>query len=82
MKKDPLKKLMVETLGRSFYLNVVQFNYDEKWYPMFYAKWVGSEKCGEAVALRKEAAKYLHDEGSDLWKDGKNIKTVKVTLFS
>jgi len=81
MKKDPLKSLFVSELGEPFYLNVCQFFDKEKWYPIWYEKWSGSHKRMTAVKLRKEAAKYLHETGSDKWRDKKNIKTVKITLF-
>ena len=81
MKKNPLKKLFVSSLGKPFYLNVVQFQDKDKWHPMFYAKWAGSSKRMEAVQLRKEASKYLHKKGNKVWQDVKNIKTVRITLF-
>ena len=81
MKKNPLNKLLISSLKSPFYLNVVQFSNEDGWYPMFYAKWAGSEKRAEAVSLRKDAAKYLHETGSKSWRDGKNIKTVKVSHY-
>jgi hypothetical protein len=81
MTKNPLKALFVESLGEPFYLNVVQFKNEEKWFPMFHTKWSGSEKRSEAVKLRKEASDWLHNHGNKEWKDGKNIKTVKVIHY-
>ena len=81
MKKSPLEKLLVETLNEPFYLNVVEFENKKGWSPMFHQEYIGSERLVEAIRLRREGAKYLHDNGSDKWKDGKNIKTVKVELF-
>lgn len=84
MAKDPLKKLFVDKLEAPFYLNVVQFSYcngRKSWSPMFYSKWAGSDRRSEAVRLRKEASAYLHEKGSDTWRDGVNIKTVKVSLY-
>lgn len=81
MKKNPLNKLLISSLGEPFYLNVVQFLNEDAWYPMFYAKWVGSNKKSEAIMLRKEASKYLHEHGNKKWRDGKNIKTVKVEHY-
>jgi len=80
-KNNSLNKLLVESLSEPFFLNVVQFRDEEKWYPLWYSKWAGSNSRNEAVALRKEASKYLHETGNKDWRDGKNIKTVKVELF-
>lgn len=80
-KKDPLKKLLVSTLAETFYLNVLSFKNDRRWFPAWYSKWAGSRNRSEAVKLRKEMSIYLHEYGSDDWKDGKNIKTVKVNLY-
>jgi len=79
--KNPLNKLFVSELGEPFYLNVIQFSNEGKWYPTWYSEWAGKTKRGEAVRLRKELSSFLHNEGNKEWKDGKNIKTVKITLF-
>ena len=81
MKKNPLEKLIVNSLGRPFYLNVIQFlNDDEKWFPMFYSEWSGSDNRLEAVKMRREAFTYLHDKGNKNWKP-ENLKTVKIELY-
>jgi hypothetical protein len=78
--KDPLNKLIIETLGKPFFLNVVRFKGDDNWFPCWYTKWAGSEYRMEAVKLRRELYKYLHDKGSDTWKE-KNLKTVKISYY-
>lgn len=81
-KKSPLEKSIVNTLREPFYLNVVKYlNTEDRWYPIMISKWAGSSHLREAVKIRKEAAVYLHKQGNSEWKDGKNIKTVKVTLY-
>ncbi len=78
--KSPIEKLMVSSLGEPFYLNVVLFENDNRWFPIFESKWAGSTHKLEAVKLRKEAQVWLKENGSKKWTE-KNFKTVKVTLY-
>ena len=86
MKKSPLGKLVLETLGEPFYLNIVQFisHNSAKWdtpIPCWIDKYYGSTKRNEAVKLRKEFLKYLQTEGNPNWKE-KDLKTVKIKYYN
>ena len=79
-KKSPLEKLIVNTLGEPFYLNVMKLQNDDRWFPMIEDRFAGSRSKGEAVRMRADALKDLQLTGSPDWK-AKELKTVKITLY-
>ena len=78
MKKSPLEKLIVDTLKRSFYLNVAC---PKDWglVPCWKERFCGSDKKSVAVALRYKWLKELQEKGSSEW-GKRDLKTVRITL--
>jgi len=79
IKKSPLNKLVLETLGEPFYLNIVKMEKDKYWNPCWIKEYNGSNKRLKAVAMRKDLLKYLKDFNED-WSE-KDLKTVKVEYY-
>jgi hypothetical protein len=76
------KALLVDSLEAPFYLNVVTFEYAPgKWSPVWMKEYAGSVYRREALEMRRAFLNYLLENGSDAWR-AKDLKTVKVTLFS
>jgi len=80
MKKSPLNKLVLETLGKPFYLNVVKMKNGKHWFPFWGNKFHGSYRRSDAVKLRRRLLAHLQEVGSPDWSE-KDLKTVKVEYY-
>jgi hypothetical protein len=80
IKKSPLNKLVLESLGEPFYLNIVRFKNDEKWFPCWHKEYSGATRRADAIRLRKDFLKFLQTYGNPDWSE-KDLKTVKVEYY-